>query len=218
MTFTVLTVCSANICRSPLMTITLERSLFSQRFGNDVIVHSGGANAAVGDPACAEIARLTRSNGMLSRVLELHRSRPLTDEMIESADLILAADRRLRSDVVKRARPMSFNRMFTLREAAQLAATACREVEGRTTDERLRSLTAQMNHCRGFIDLPAVERVAALSRPWRRIAVHTHDVPDAHSEPQAPHAVVHRLIVPAAEQLVACLATAAFGPTRSPSR
>jgi protein-tyrosine-phosphatase len=213
MTFTVLTVCSANICRSPLMTVSLERSLFAQRFGGDVVVRSGGVNAAVGEPVCQEIARLAQSHGLLSRVLELHRSTPLTREQIEGADLILAADRRLRSEVVKRARrPLSIDRTFTVREAAQLAAAACREVTGRTTDERLRSLTEQMNHSRGFTDLPAVEQLAALSRPWRRIAVHTHDVPDAHGDPQAPHPVVRRLIVQAAEQLAGHLAIAAFGP------
>lgn len=218
MTFTVLAVCSANTCRSPLITLTLQRSVFGQRFGGDVVVHSAGVNAAAGDPACPEITRLTTSNGMESRMLELHRARPLTDQLLEEADLIVAADRRLRSDVVKQARPQSLTRTFTLREAAQLAATACREVEGRTIEQRLRSLTEQMNHSRGFTDLPGVERVASISRPWRRLAVHTHDVPDAHAEPQAPHSVVQRLIVPAAEQLVACLATAAFGRSRSASR
>ena len=218
MTFTVLTVCSANVCRSPLMTVSLERSLFGQRFGGDVIVRSGGVNAAAGEPACSEIARLARSNGMVSRVLELHRSRPLTDDLIESADLILAADRSLRSAVVKQAPPLSIDRTFTLREAAQLAARACREVKGRTTDERLRSLTMQMNHSRGFTDLPGVERISVLTRPWRRIPVHSHDVPDAHGEPQAPHSVVHRLIVPAAEQLVSHLAIAAFGPSEIANR
>jgi len=211
MTFTILVVCSANTCRSPLLTVALERALFSHRFGGDVAVRSGGVNAAVGEPACPEIARLARSNGLMPRVLELHRSMPLTDQLIERADLILAADRRLRSAVVKRARPLSINRTFTLREAAQLATAACQGVQGHTIDQRLRSLTVQMNHSRGFTDLPAVERVIAPSRPWRRISVHAHDVPDAHGEPQAPHTIVHRLIVPAAEQLIGHLATAAFG-------
>ncbi len=151
---------------------------------------------------------------MLSRVLELHRSTPLTDDLIERADLILAADRQLRSAIVKQARPLSIDRTFTLREAAQLAAQASREVKGRTIEERLRSLTMQMNHSRGFTDLPDIQRIADRSRPWRRISVHTHDVPDAHGEPQAPHSVVHRLIVPAADQLVGHLANAAFGPGR----
>jgi protein-tyrosine phosphatase len=213
MTFTVLTVCSANVCRSPLMTVSLERSLFAQRIGGDVIVRNAGVNAAAGEPACPEITRLARSNGLVSRVLELHRSRPLTDEMIEGADLILAADRLLRAAIVKQAPPLSIDRTFTLREAAQLAARACREVKGRATDERLRSLTMQMNHSRGFTDLPAVERIAVLSRPWRRIAVHSHDIPDAHGEPQAPHSVVHRLVIPATDQLVGHLAVAAFGST-----
>jgi protein-tyrosine phosphatase len=214
MTFSVLTVCSANTCRSPLMTVTLERALFAEKFGGDVTVRSGGVNAVAGQPVCTDVVRLTRLRGTVSMVLEQHRSAPLTDAMIEDADLILTADRRLRSAVVKRARGLSIERTFTLREALQLVGTASRAVAGRTTDERLRNLTAQMNHSRGFTDLPGVERVAALSRPWRRLAVHTHDVPDAHEAPRAPHPLVHRLIVPAAEQLVAQLAAAAYAATR----
>lgn len=210
MTFSILAVCSANTCRSPLMAVTLGRSLFDQQMAGDVVVRSGGVNAAEGEPACPEIARLNRANGVMSRVLGQHHSTPLTDQLIEQADLILAADRQLRAAVVKRVRPTSVDRTFTLREATQLAQAACREIKGRSIDERLRNLTAQMNHSRGFTDLPAVERVGTLTRPWRRVAVHTHDVPDAHGDPQAPHSVVHRLVVPAAEQLVGYLAIAAF--------
>ncbi|MDQ4054468.1 MAG: hypothetical protein M3237_17450 [Actinomycetota bacterium] len=214
MTFSILTVCAANTCRSPLITVSLERALFSHHLGGDVVVRSSGVNAAAGEPACRDIARLTKANGIVSRVLELHRSTPLTDELIERADLILAADRGLRSAVVRRGRAQSVDRTFTLREAAQLAAAACRGVEGHTTDQRLRSLTAQMNHSRGLTDVPAIERVAVITRPWRRISVHTHDVPDAHGDPQAPHATVRRLIVPTAEQLAGHLTSAAFGPSR----
>lgn len=214
MTFTVLTVCSANTCRSPLMTAILERSLLAQPFGINVTVSGSGVNAVPGQPVCPETARLARSNSLVSQALELHRSTPLTDDLIERADLILTADRRQRSDVVKRALPLSVNRTFTLREAAQLAATASREVPAGDPEERLRQRTAQLNHNRGFTDLPGVVRLAALSRPWRPIAVHTHDVPDAHGDPRAPHSVVHRLVVSAAEQLVAYLASTGQGANR----
>jgi protein-tyrosine phosphatase len=214
MTFSVLTVCSANTCRSPLMTLSLERALVAHQFAGNVVVRSGGLNAAGGQPACSEMARLTRSRGTLPMLLEQHRSVVVTDVMIDDADLILVADRSLRSAVVKRARPSSIERTFTLREAAQLAGTANPAVSGRTTDDRLRNMTAELNNSRGFTDLPAVERVAALSRPWRRLAVHTHDVPDAHEPPRAPHPLVHRLIVPAADQLISHLATAVLAASR----
>lgn len=214
MTFTVLTVCSANTCRSPLMTVFLERSLLAQPFGINVRVGSCGVNALPGQPVCPETARLARSNSMVSQALDLHRSTPLTDDLIARADLILTADRQLRSEVVKRALPESVARTFTLREAAQLAATANSEVPAGSPEERLRQRTAQLNHSRGFTDLPAVVRLAALSRPWRSVAVHTHDVPDAHGDPRAPHSVVHRLVVSAAEQLVAYLASTAQGANR----
>jgi protein-tyrosine-phosphatase len=214
MTFTVLTVCSANTCRSPLMAGILERSLLAHPFGIHVQVTSCGVNATRGQPVCPDTARLARSNDLLWQVFERHRSAPLSDDLIAQADLILTADRQLRSDVVKRASPRSVARTFTLREAAQLAASATPDMQAEDPDERLRRRTAQLNLGRGLTGLPAVERLAALTRPWRPVAVHTHDVPDAHGDPRAPHSVVHRLVVPAAEQLIAFLASSAEAARR----
>ncbi|MCD4536333.1 hypothetical protein LRP67_19755 [Nocardioides sp. cx-169] len=206
MTFTVLTVCAANICRSPLMAICLERSFLARGFGGDVDVRSAGVSAAEGVGACPEVTRLTRSRGLPWLTLEQHRSRVLTDELIDRADLILTADRGLRSEIVKRARPGSIGRTFTLREAAELAEAVSFRVEERTMEGNLRTLTTQLHHSRGFIDLPRVQRLPTRSLPWRRLEVHTHDVPDAHEGARAPHGIVLRLTVPTADRLAATLA------------
>jgi protein-tyrosine phosphatase len=206
MTFMVLAVCAANVCRSPLMAVSLERSFFARGFAGDVVVHSAGVAATTGAAVCPEVERLTRSRGLPWLALGQHRSLPLTDQLIDRADLILTADRSLRSEIVKRARPGATGRTFTLREAAELADAASFRVQGHTMEEQLRSLTAQLNHTRGFIDLPGVERVATRALPWRRLEVHTHDVPDAHDEPRAPHGLVWRLTIPATDHLAASLA------------
>jgi protein-tyrosine phosphatase len=214
MTFTILAVCAANICRSPLVAVSLERSFLVQGLGGDVVVRSAGVSARPGRPVCADMARLTRSRSLPWLALGQHRSLPLTDQMIDDADLILTADRGLRSEIVKRGRPGSVARTFTLREAAELGDAASFHVEERALEEPLRSLSDQLNHSRGFIDLPGVERVAARTRPWRRLGVHTHDVPDAHDEPRAPHDLVFRLIVSTADRLAAALAHGALDHPR----
>ncbi|MDP3894950.1 hypothetical protein [Nocardioides sp.] len=214
MTFTVLGVCAANICRSPLMALGLERSFLMRGFGGDVVVRSAGVSAAADEIACAEVARLAKARGLPSLVLEKHRAAPLTDQLIDGADLILAADRSVRSEIVKRGRPHSIERTFTLREAAQLAEAVSHRIEGRTIEERLRSLTMQMNHHRGFTDLPGVERVLTMTLPWRRLEVHTHDVPDAHGDVGAPHRLVFRLIIPTADRLAGSLSTGALAHLR----
>ncbi|WP_193611440.1 hypothetical protein [Nocardioides lijunqiniae] len=206
MTFTVLAVCAANVCRSPLMAVGLEHSLAAHGLGADVVVLSAGAVATTDAGVCPDVERLTRARGLPWLALGRHRSTPLTDELVDRADLVVTADRGLRSEVLKRARPGSTGRTFTLREAAELADPASARVQGHTVDDQLRSLVAQMNHTRGFIDLPGVERVTSRALPWRRLDVHTHDVPDAHDEPRAPHGVVCRLVVPAAERIATSLA------------
>ncbi|WP_134741400.1 hypothetical protein [Nocardioides sp. 503] len=206
MTFTVLAVCAANVCRSPLMAVGLERSFLARGFGGDVVVRSAGVTATQDAAVCSEVERLTRARGLPWLALGEHRSTPLTDRLIDRADLILTADRRLRSEIVKRARPGATGRTFTLREAAALADATSFRIQGHTVDEQLRSLTAQMNQSRGFTDLPGVERVVTRALPWRRLEVHTHDVPDAHDEPRAPHGLVCRLVVPATERLATSLA------------
>jgi protein-tyrosine phosphatase len=210
MTFTVLAVCAANVCRSPLMAVGLERAFLARGLGGDVVVLSAGVTAGTDAPVCPELERLTRSRGLPWLALGQHRSAPLTDRLIDRADLVLTADRSLRSEIVKRARPGATGRTFTLREAAELADATSFRVQGHTVDEQLRGLTAQMNHSRGFTDLPGVQRVVTRALPWRRLEVHTHDVPDAHEEPRAPHGLVCRLIVPATDHLAASLAHGAM--------
>lgn len=210
MTFTVLSVCAANICRSPWMAVSLERSFAMRGLAGDVVVRSAGVSAAAGEAVCPEITRLAAMHGVSSPRLEQHRSMLLDDELIDGADLILTADRSGRSDIVRRGRPQSSERTFTLREAAQLADAVAPRVRGHTLEDHLRSLCAQMNHSRGLTDLPGVERVATRQLPWRRLEVHTHDIPDSHGDPHAPHRLVFRLVPPTADQLVASLAVGAL--------
>jgi L-threonylcarbamoyladenylate synthase len=91
---TVLFVCSGNTCRSP-MAEALARKIIADRLGvpQDAIEHKGysvvsaGAFAMPGSRATpAAVEAVAGMNADLSR----HRSRPLTPELVNSADLIFA--------------------------------------------------------------------------------------------------------------------------------
>ena len=111
--FTVLTVCTGNIARSPLMAGMLAARLGAA----DVDVVSAGTVAVVGEPMTAEALAVAERYGVDGSA---HRSQPLTTELVASADLVLVATREHRADVA-RLEPIASRRTFTLREFARLA-------------------------------------------------------------------------------------------------
>lgn len=211
MTFTVLVACSANICRSPLAAALLERAVALEAVGRVIAVESGGVDVPAGQRACPDTIRMTESHGIHGSALPQHLSRPLSTEQIATADLVLTSDRRIRSAVLKRE-PGVAARTFTLREAALLGEDAANHVEGRWLEDRLRSYVAAMNAHRGLTDLPRTRHV--LAAPWRRLAVHAHDIPDAHQGEQASHRVVFQLIASSTERVARGLVSSALVRTR----
>jgi protein-tyrosine phosphatase len=206
MTFTVLIACSANVCRSPLAAAALVRAVALEEVGRLIVVDTGGIDVLPGEPTCPDLVRLADSHRFRSHDLIEHRARALTHDQVDVADIVLTADRRVRSGVLKRV-PGAAPRTFTLREAAQLGSEAGREVQGRSVEERLRSYVAAMNATRGLTDLPRTRHVMALTTPWRRMAVHAHDVPDAHQGEHAPHRTVFQLTTTGAEEVARGLTT-----------
>jgi protein-tyrosine phosphatase len=110
-TFSILTVCTGNVCRSP----AVER-LLAQRLGPSVSVSSAGTHALVGHPISDPMARLLRESGVQD---ETFAARRLTEKLVKDADLILALTRAQRSLVVELS-PPAIRRTFTLREFARL--------------------------------------------------------------------------------------------------
>jgi protein-tyrosine phosphatase len=112
--FSILAVCTANICRSPVMEILLRQRLDPDRFSVASAGVLGWRDAPVDSMVVLELERLgARSDGFSSRVL--------ADEMVEQADLILTATRDHRAEVLSR-NPSALRRTFTLREFAGLVA------------------------------------------------------------------------------------------------
>jgi protein-tyrosine phosphatase len=110
--FTILAVCTANICRSPLMELALAQRLPSERFE----VASAGVRGWDAQPMEQMAATEARRLGLDP---DAFASRPVNAHLITSADLVLTATRQHRSEVLGLA-PAAIRRAFTLREFAAL--------------------------------------------------------------------------------------------------
>lgn len=118
--FRLLTVCTGNIHRSPLAAALLRTwaDWYLGDLAAEVEVASAGTAGVVGAPmdlGTQTIARALKVDG------SLHRARALTDDDIESADLILTAEVSHRDAIVGRD-PRAVRRTFTVREAGRAAA------------------------------------------------------------------------------------------------
>lgn len=118
-----LTVCTGNICRSPLLERLLQRSL-DEAWGSDAVqVRSAGTlglEGAAMEPLAAE--RLVALGGDDAGF----RARRLDATMVADADLIITATRAHRADAA-RLHPSALRKAFTLRDLAQLARTVTPE-------------------------------------------------------------------------------------------
>lgn len=203
MTFTVLVVCSANVCRSPMTVAVLGQRFLGTALSEDVEIACSGEHAWTDLAACGEVAGndvlMSSALGWLGR----HEPTQLSQDAIRRADMILAADRAVRSSIV-RLDPRAHDHTFTLREAAALAehVVETKPIPNHpTTKDSLRWLTGEMNDSRGLIAMPSTHRYRRTFLPWPKIAVHDQDVPDAHGDAPAPHRVVRELILDATDAL-----------------
>jgi protein-tyrosine phosphatase len=112
--FSILTVCTGNLCRSPIAAQLLSARLPPARF--EVI--SAGTSAVVGGRMPQEAARESERYGGNPRGqlgVQLNR------EMVAAADLVLTAEVAHRAAVLE-FYPPAVARVFTLRQFARLAA------------------------------------------------------------------------------------------------
>lgn len=120
MTFRILTVCTGNICRSPLA----EQLLRADLAGLDIEVSSAGTMALVGQPMPAQAQTLARRLGGVGT--DEHAARKLTEQLVRESDLILGLAREHRRSVVELL-PAATRKAFTLREFAHLTASVTPE-------------------------------------------------------------------------------------------
>jgi protein-tyrosine phosphatase len=84
----ILTVCTGNICRSPMAEAALADRL--RRRGVSSVVQSAGIAALVGHPADAIATELMSERGI---DISSHRARQLTPELIRAFELILVMEK-----------------------------------------------------------------------------------------------------------------------------
>lgn len=133
----VLIVCTANICRSPMAAALLQRSL--DVAGVPASVESSGTSAVLewGGPAAPEAVQVMSSMGL---DIAAHASRPLAIEQIESADLVIGLAREHLRDVAVMS-PDALPRLVTLKELVRRAGTVGAPGVGEDLGEWLQRLT-----------------------------------------------------------------------------
>lgn len=154
---TVITVCSGNMCRSPLAAQLLRARMAD--LAPRITFRSLGTMARDGDPMHPQAAGWSR---YLGGNPDDHRTTYLSSGRVAAADLVLGMAREHRRAAVTAA-PALTRRSFTMRELARLSArmsdTELRRglVPDRTApdEERLRSVLRVVASTRGAVPPPA---------------------------------------------------------------
>jgi sulfate adenylyltransferase len=120
----VLFVCTANICRSPYLELR-ARQLFGP--GAGVEVTSAGTQGFTDEPVSDTMAAEFERHGT---DIAGFRSRPLTGELIDQADLVLTAEAEHRTRLLE-DRPAAFRRTFTVGQFVESAQAADPQLRGR---------------------------------------------------------------------------------------
>ena len=112
--FRVLFVCTANICRSPMAEGILNDLAGRAELTGQMEVHSAGVAAFDGAPASPLACDVSLEAGIdISR----HRSRPVTEELLSQADLVLTMTALHHKEIAQRY-PQSAEKVVPLRAYA----------------------------------------------------------------------------------------------------
>ena len=80
----ILFVCTGNTCRSPMAAAIMEKIAVENDI--DILIESAGIFAQIGDRASNEAIQALDEMGI---DLKFHRSKPVSDDLVEKSDLIL---------------------------------------------------------------------------------------------------------------------------------
>lgn len=204
MALRILLVCTANVCRSPVMEAAFHSEL--ARFGMSIDIMSRGIDGSPSGSLC-KAAAAERSRIAGKSVDELHAPRRLNAAEIGSAQLVLVASRAERAHLA-RLRPDGRGKVFTLREAQLLgdevfATDEWRDILAiRGARARLDAYVELLNNRRGTLALDPARRWSR--RPQDPGAA--LDISDAHADGGLSHRKVFHLIEASAAAVSAHLA------------
>ena len=191
-TFSILFVCTGNICRSPTAERMLRHAL-EQRLGPDAkafSVTSAGTGALVGEPIQEHAAALLTLNGIDASGFA---ARQLDERLLADADLLLALTRDHRARAATEA-PAVLRKLFTLREFARLAAAGAERLpDGLDPVERAHALVPAAAGQRGMV---------------RAAQPADDDVPDPYGRPADAYRLPYALIAEAVDVIAVLIAPA----------
>lgn len=200
MAFTILAVCSGNVCRSPLAELLLRKGLASLP---DVTVSSAGTIALVGQGMPDFGQAVARAFGIDPGG---HRARQLVEQQVRESDFVLAMDREHRSAVAE-LHPRAARRAFTLTEFANIA----RQVEDSDFDDvRVLPLDDVPGRLAAVVDV-----VASLRGVVEHLDEDELDVVDPYRQGREVYELSAAQLKPAVDTAVAVLLRAATIAPRS---
>jgi len=166
---TILTVCTGNICRSPMAEVLLRARLQ----GAGVRVHSAGTRALVDHGMDRTAQEIAVQHGASAEEVAAHRARWLQEPLADDADLVLAMSREHRTAAVELS-PRHLRHTFTVREFARLSSSLDDDEIRRTADAagsapraRLSAVVSLVSGQRGLA-APAVADDDDVVDPYRR--------------------------------------------------
>lgn len=203
----ILFVCTANVCRSPLMQYTF---LSAAPDPGEWSVASAGVAAREGAPMCGIARALVRSEQERCSA-DAHRSAPLDDAGLQT-DLVIAASRAERAALAQRS-PEARWRVFTLSEAVLLGRYVetlepCDATQPGTADQYAQLLDAQ----RGMLVIPRPQRQRRVLGLGER--AHPLDIPDGHRRRRRAHTGALKRVRAEAAELSSQLASFRGAPAR----
>jgi protein-tyrosine phosphatase len=160
----ILIVCTANQCRSPLTAAALRRR--AQESNVSVTVSSAGVAALPGIRATPPTLDAARRIGL---DLSDHAATPLDPGAVQSADLVIGLERRHVQEIVLHD-PTSFRRTFTLKELVRRGAV----VGPRRPDQSVGAWLAEVGEQRRPIDVLGSSTDDDVTDPTGSAAVDHH--------------------------------------------
>jgi protein-tyrosine phosphatase len=144
-------VCTANRARSALAELVARAELDRAPGGAGIDVASAGTWTPGGQPMWSPAAAEATRRGLRP---DAFVSRPLSDQVVADAAVVLTATRALRDEVVS-ARPALLRRTFTWRELAWLFGAVTPDWHGLAPAERPAALPGYVARSRGQVPAPA---------------------------------------------------------------